>query len=109
MSAAKLTSCAAVAAAAAASMSTRSDRAYSESYFRFPFFSSSPSNSSSSTDQSSDNKSESPPPEETNKSGFDPESLERAANAIRGINKSPHAKKVFDFLEFNNLHIFVII
>ncbi|GAU18525.1 hypothetical protein TSUD_233970 [Trifolium subterraneum] len=95
MSAAKLTSCAAIAAAAAASMSTRSDRAYSESYFRFPFFSSSPSNSSSPTDQSSNNKSESPSSEEPNKSGFDPESLERAAKATREINSSRHAKKVF--------------
>ncbi|XP_045817386.1 ATPase family AAA domain-containing protein 3C [Trifolium pratense] len=98
MSTAKLTSCAAIAAAAAASMSTRSDRAYSESYFRFPFFSSSPSNSSSPTDQSSDNKSESPPSEESNNSGFDPQSFERAANASREIKNSPHFKKVKELL-----------
>jgi len=93
MSAAKLTSClAAATAAVAASISSQSNPAYSESFFRFPFFSSSPSP----TDQSSDNKSDSPPPEEEpSKSGFDPESLERAAKALREINNSPHAKKVF--------------
>lgn len=98
MAAARLTSCVAVTAAAVASISTSSDRAYAESYFRFPFFSSSPSGSPSSTDPASDSKSESPPPEDSKKSGFDPESLERGAKALREINNSTHAKKVFFFI-----------
>ncbi|CAL5188048.1 unnamed protein product [Lathyrus oleraceus] len=98
MSAAKLTSCVAVTAAAVASMTTRSDPAYSESFFRFPFFSSSPSNSPSPKDQSSDTKSESSSPEEPNNSGFNPESLEIAAEALRKINNSPYRKQVFDLM-----------
>merc|ERR1712176_803331 len=31
-----------------------------------------------------------------NTGGFDPEALERGAKALREINKSPHAKAVFD-------------
>lgn len=94
MAAARLTSCVAVTAAAVASMSTTSDRAYADSLFRFPFFSSSPSNSPSPTDQASDTKSEPPTPEEPKKSGFDPESLERGAKALREINSSPYSKQV---------------
>ncbi|RYQ80174.1 hypothetical protein Ahy_Scaffold1g106756 isoform B [Arachis hypogaea] len=98
MAAARLTTCAAV-AAAVASMSSLSDRAaHADSSFRFPFFSSSPSNSPSPSDPASDSKTEQPPPDEPNKSGFDPESLERGAKALREINSSPYSKQVFDLM-----------
>ncbi|XP_057759441.1 uncharacterized protein LOC130979912 [Arachis stenosperma] len=98
MAAARLTTCAAV-AAAVASMSSLSDRAaHADSSFRFPFFSSSPSNSPSPSDPASDSKTEKPPPNEPNKSGFDPESLERGAKALREINSSPYSKQVFDLM-----------
>ncbi|XP_015964125.1 uncharacterized protein LOC107487945 [Arachis duranensis] len=98
MAAARLTTCAAV-AAAVASMSSLSDRAaHADSSFRFPFFSSSPSNSPSPSDPASDSKMEQPPPDEPNKSGFDPESLERGAKALREINSSPYSKQVFDLM-----------
>ncbi|KAL1316430.1 hypothetical protein HN51_068623 [Arachis hypogaea] len=98
MAAARLTTCAAV-AAAVASMSSLSDRAaHADSSFRFPFFSSSPSNSPSPSDPASDSKTEQPTPDEPNKSGFDPESLERGAKALREINSSPYSKQVFDLM-----------
>lgn len=98
MAASKLTSCVAM-AAAAASLSTLSDRAYADSLFRFiPFSSSSPS--SAPMDQSTNANSESQGAaagEEPRGTGFDPEALERGAKALREINKSPNAKKVFIF------------
>ncbi|KAF8098989.1 hypothetical protein N665_0255s0062 [Sinapis alba] len=66
----------------------------------FPFFSSSPppppSDSPANQSSSSSDKSESKP--EPKGSGFDPESLERAAKALRDINSSPHSKQVFDLM-----------
>ncbi|RDX90586.1 ATPase family AAA domain-containing protein 3-A, partial [Mucuna pruriens] len=98
MAAARLTSCVAVTSAAVVSMSTFSDRAVADSPFRFPFFSSSPSNAPSPPNQASDTKSEPPATDEPNKSGFDPESLERGAKALREINSSSYSKQVFDLM-----------
>lgn len=98
MAAARLTSFVAVSSAAVVSMSTFSDRAYADSSFRIPFFSSSPSNAPAPPNQSSDGTSEPPAPEEPNKSGFDPESLERGAKALREINSSSYSKQVFDLM-----------
>jgi ATPase family AAA domain-containing protein 3A/B len=90
MAASKLSSCVAM-ATAVASLSTLSGRAYADGPFRFyPFSSSTPQG-----DQSSDAKSEAKPEgEESRGSGFDPESLERGAKALREINSSPFAKQV---------------
>lgn len=93
MAASRFSSCVAL-AAAAASLSTVSNRAYADGPFRFyPFSSSSSSSSSSSAqgEQTSNPKSEG---EESKGSGFDPESLERGAKALREINSSPHSKQV---------------
>lgn len=101
MAASKLYSCAAM-AAAGASLSTLSDRAYADSFFRFPpFFSSSSSSTPPPPDQITDAKSESQASaaaEEPRGSGFDPEALERGAKALREINSSTYAKQVFFFL-----------
>ncbi|CAN8257699.1 unnamed protein product [Cochlearia groenlandica] len=99
MSASRLCSAAAI-AAAFTSMSTSENRAYAESRFRFPFFSSSPpSDSPVDLSSSDDSKSKSKPEIEDSKgSGFDPESLERGAKALREINNSPHSKQVFDLM-----------
>ena len=92
MAASRLCSAAAIAAAfTSASMSP--NRAYADSRFRFPFFSSSSSTpSESQTDQPSPETK--PETDERKGSGFDPESLERGAKALREINKSPHSKQV---------------
>ncbi|XP_028788144.1 ATPase family AAA domain-containing protein 3C [Neltuma alba] len=97
MTAARLSPCVAVAAAVAA-MSTLSNKAYAETSFRFPFLPSSSPTSAPQADQNSDAKSESQAPDEPNKSGFDPESLERGAKALREINSSPYSKQVFDLM-----------
>nr|VDC59218.1 unnamed protein product [Brassica rapa] len=96
MAASRLCSAAAIAAAfTSASMSP--NRAYADSRFRFPFFSSSSSTpSESQTDQPSPETK--PETDERKGSGFDPESLERGAKALREINKSPHSKQVFDLM-----------
>lgn len=95
MAASRLCSAAAI-AAALTSMSTSSpNRAYADSRFRFPFFSSSsPTASESQTDQPSSEAK--PETDERKGSGFDPESLERGAKALREINKSPHSKQVMN-------------
>lgn len=102
MAAARLSPGVAMAAAAAA-MSTLSNKAHADSSFRFPFFSSSSSSSSTpQVDETSDTKSESGAAYEPKKSGFDPESLERGAKALREINNSPNAKQVYFLVpEFN--------
>ncbi|ESQ53439.1 hypothetical protein EUTSA_v10024668mg [Eutrema salsugineum] len=101
MAASRLCSAAAI-AAAFTSMSLSQNRAYADSRFRVPFYSSSPPTPSDSpANQSSpnSNKSESKPERDERKgSGFDPESLERAAKALREINSSPHSKQVFDLM-----------
>ena len=94
MSSARFSQCVATAAAVAA-MSNFSNKAYADSSFRFPFLSSSSSSSSDSQEnQNSEAKSESQPPDEPKKSGFDPESLERGAKALRKINSSAYARQV---------------
>ncbi|KAF4393302.1 hypothetical protein G4B88_002036 [Cannabis sativa] len=89
MAVSKISSCVAM-AAAAASLSTLSDSAYADSSFRFPFFSSS---SSSEKTENSKSDSDGAKAEESKGSGFDPESLERGAKALREINSSPNAKQ----------------
>ncbi|KAK8710402.1 hypothetical protein V6N13_145726 [Hibiscus sabdariffa] len=91
MAASRLSSCVAL-AAAAATASTLKNRAYADSPFWFPFSSSS---SGSQAEQSSNEKDET---EEPKGAGFDPEALERGAKALREINNSPNAKKVFDLM-----------
>jgi len=94
MAASRLCSAAAI-AAAFTSMSMSQNRAYADSRFRFPFFSSSPPAEESPTDHKSSSKSETKPDSDEPKgSGFDPESLERGAKALREINSSPHSKQV---------------
>lgn len=94
MAASRLCSAAAI-AAAFTSMSTSPNRAYADSRFRFPFFSSSSSTSTASESQTDQPSSEAKPETGERKgSGFDPESLERGAKALREINKSPHSKQV---------------
>ncbi|GLJ19588.1 hypothetical protein SUGI_0354450 [Cryptomeria japonica] len=40
------------------------------------------------------------PKEETRSKGFDPETLERGAKALREINSSSHAKRVFEIMRY---------
>lgn len=93
MAASRLSTFAAV-AAAAASFPALSNRAYADGPFRFSPFSSSPSPppQPQSEPPNSDAK---PAAADEPKGGFDPESLERGAKALREINSSPHAKQVF--------------
>ncbi|XP_058179083.1 uncharacterized protein LOC131297903 [Rhododendron vialii] len=101
MAASRLSTFAAVAAAAAAaSFPALSNRAYADGPFRFSPFSSSPSPPSQqqADPPNSDAKSAAPPAADEPKGGFDPESLERGAKALREINSSPHAKQVFEIM-----------
>ncbi|KAL6498110.1 hypothetical protein OROGR_028507 [Orobanche gracilis] len=84
----------------AASYSAAPDRAYADSPFRFyPFSSSAPSSSSTPEGPPTDNSVSDPQPAaEVTKRGFDPESLEIAAKALREINNSRHAKQVFELM-----------
>uniref|UniRef100_A0A5B6YTG2 Putative ATPase family AAA domain-containing protein 3 n=2 Tax=Davidia involucrata TaxID=16924 RepID=A0A5B6YTG2_DAVIN len=93
MAASKLSSVAAM-AVAAASLSTFPNRAYADAPFRFYPFSSSPTppTDSPNSDSKSATAAEEP------RGGFDPESLERGAKALREINSSPHAKQVFEVM-----------
>ncbi|KAL0925003.1 hypothetical protein M5K25_003308 [Dendrobium thyrsiflorum] len=81
------------AAAATAAVASLTSLAYADTAFRFPFLSS-PSppvtdgSSSASTSSSSSSSS----------GGFDPESLERGAKALREINSSPYAPQVFELM-----------
>ncbi|GER49643.1 AAA-type ATPase family protein [Striga asiatica] len=99
MTASRLSSLAA-AAAIAVSYSAASNRAYADSPFRFsPFSSSAPSSSSpSETAPAEISGSGTQPAVEDSKRGFDPESLERGAKALRQINNSQHAKQVFEVM-----------
>ncbi|KAK8694680.1 hypothetical protein V6N13_072227 [Hibiscus sabdariffa] len=91
MAASRLSTCVALAATATASAaSTLQNRTYADSLFRFPFSSSS---SGPQAEQSSNDESEEP-----KGAGFDPEALERGAKALREINNSPNAKRVFDLM-----------
>ena len=102
MAPSRVSSCIAM-AAAAASLSTLSNRAFADGPFNFYPFSSSSSSSSSSPspegDQTSKSKSDKKAQAEdsSRSSGFDPESLERGAKALREINSSPYSKQVFFF------------
>ncbi|KAL3376232.1 hypothetical protein AABB24_002934 [Solanum stoloniferum] len=103
MAASKLSSMAAMAAAAAiaATSSTIPNRAYADSPFRFnPFSSSSPSvpSSSSETPQTDSAESDAKDSSEDSRGGFNPESLERGAKALKEINSSPYHKQVFDVM-----------
>ncbi|KAL0332561.1 UNVERIFIED_CONTAM: hypothetical protein Scaly_2157600 [Sesamum calycinum] len=98
MAASRLSSMA-VAAAIAASYSATANRAYADAPFRFSPFSSAPSSSAPPEPPPADTSgSDSRPAVEVSKGGFDPESLERGAKALREINKSPHAKQVFEVM-----------
>ncbi|KAL0350352.1 UNVERIFIED_CONTAM: ATPase family AAA domain-containing protein 3 [Sesamum radiatum] len=98
MAASRLSSLA-VAAAIAASYSATANRAYADAPFRFSPFSSAPSSSAPPEPPPADTSgSDSRPAVEVSKGGFDPESLERGAKALREINKSPHAKQVFEVM-----------
>ncbi|XP_015067161.1 ATPase family AAA domain-containing protein 3C [Solanum pennellii] len=103
MAASKLSSMAAMAAAAAiaAASSTIPNRAYADSPFRFnPFSSPSPSvpSSSSESPQTDSSESDAKDSSEDSRGGFNPESLERGAKALREINSSPYHKQVFDVM-----------
>ncbi|TMX01636.1 hypothetical protein EJD97_024070 [Solanum chilense] len=103
MAASKLSSMAAMAAAAAiaATSSTIPNRAYADSPFRFnPFSSPSPSvpSSSSESPQTDSSESDAKDSSEDSRGGFNPESLERGAKALREINSSPYHKQVFDVM-----------
>ncbi|XP_042505998.1 ATPase family AAA domain-containing protein 3-like [Macadamia integrifolia] len=88
---------------AVASASLAAEHAYADGPFSFSPFSSSPQPSPP----------QAPPPEEpkdepkrvrndnprTTSAGFDPEALERGAKAVREIEKSPQAKKVFELMK----------
>lgn len=93
MAASKLSSLAAIAAAATSYTlsSSSSNRAYADGPFRFNPFSSPPPPPESSD---SEPKSE----VEVSKGGFDAESLERGAKALREINSSPYKKQVFEVM-----------
>jgi len=91
---------AAMAAAAVASSSMNYNRCYAESSSWFsPFYSSrsSPENDVKSADQSSPASAGKSADEDPGgrASGFDPESLERGAKALREINSSSYAKQVW--------------
>ncbi|XP_043710979.1 ATPase family AAA domain-containing protein 3-like isoform X2 [Telopea speciosissima] len=97
MAASRISSCAAMAAAVASLSYT--DRVYADGPFRLFSFSSPPSTSQA--DQTNPPKVE-PKPEaeepQRGSSGFDPESLERGAKALREINNSKYAKQVFELM-----------
>ncbi|KAJ3692500.1 hypothetical protein LUZ60_012850 [Juncus effusus] len=88
---------AAVTATAAAAAVMSSDVAYADGSFFFPFRSSpAPAAAPAQESQPSGNDSSEPPSGPTG--GFDPESLERGAKALREINSSPLAKQVFELM-----------
>ncbi|KAG8383982.1 hypothetical protein BUALT_Bualt04G0070400 [Buddleja alternifolia] len=100
MATSRLTSLAAAAAAMSVSYSAATNNhhhAYADSRFRFnPFSSSSSAPPEAPTTETSG--SDAKPAVEVSKGGFDPESLERGAKALREINNSPHAKQVFEVM-----------
>lgn len=82
----------AAAATAATCLTARSNMAHADGPFRFlPFSSSSPADSQTPSPAGSDSKAAEV---EDSRGGFDPESLERGAKALREINSSPYSKKV---------------
>lgn len=96
-----LSKCAAsTAVAAAAAFSTLSNTAYADGSFRFSPFSRPQAPAPPQDDAAVDGGDSKPSGEESGgrSSGFDPESLERGAKALREINKSPYSKQVFDLM-----------
>ncbi|KAH7659056.1 ATPase family AAA domain-containing protein 3A/B protein [Dioscorea alata] len=102
--------CTAVAASTLAAAVMAMDRAYADGPFHFPLFSSpssasSPAAASPAVPPAGDPR---PTPEElprvrndnprTTAAGFDPEALVRGAEAVREIDKSHNAKKVFELM-----------
>ncbi|XP_051140805.1 uncharacterized protein LOC127258146 [Andrographis paniculata] len=85
------------AAGMAVSYSAATNIAYADGPFRFNPFSSSAPSSEASSAGASDSDSQ-PAVEVSTKRGFDPESLERGAKALREINSSSHSKQVFDVM-----------
>ncbi|KAK1273245.1 hypothetical protein QJS04_geneDACA012186 [Acorus gramineus] len=95
-------------AIASASVAMSAETAYADGRFSFLFPSSSSSTPAAPTAAPSGNESgevekEEPRPRNDNPrttaTGFDPEALERGAKALREINKSPDAKKVFELMK----------
>ncbi|KAI3842150.1 hypothetical protein MKX03_012758 [Papaver bracteatum] len=92
MFASKITTCAAALTVAAAT-ATLNNSVYADGAFRFsPFFSSS---SSSQNNGTTDSKDKTSSVDDEPKGGFDPESLESAAKALREINNNRYSKEVF--------------
>ncbi|KAJ0962873.1 hypothetical protein J5N97_027995 [Dioscorea zingiberensis] len=79
---ASLRASSAAAAAAAATVAILVERAHADSFFRSSSASSTPADTSGSSSSR----------------GFDPESLERGAKALREINSSPYSKQVFELM-----------
>ncbi|KAK1327246.1 hypothetical protein QJS10_CPA01g02974 [Acorus calamus] len=95
-------------AIASASVAMSAETAYADGRFGFLFPSSSSSTPAAPTATPSGNASgevekEEPRPRNDNPrttaTGFDPEALERGAKALRELNKSPDAKKVFELMK----------
>ncbi|KAM3342931.1 ATPase family AAA domain-containing protein 3C [Capsicum galapagoense] len=98
MTGSRLFSVAAMAAAAAiaATSSSFPTRAYADSPFRFYPFSSETTPPPPQTADTSE--SDAKDSTEDSRGGFNPESLERGAKALREINSSPYHKQVFDVM-----------
>lgn len=92
MFASKITTCAAALTVAAAT-ATLNNPVYADGAFRFSPFSS--SSSSSQNNGTTDSKDETSSVDDEPKGGFDPESLESAAKALREINNNRYSKEVF--------------
>ncbi|MCL7051779.1 hypothetical protein MKW94_028756 [Papaver nudicaule] len=85
-----------VAAAFVAATATLNNPAHADGSYRFnPFTSSS---SSSQNNETTDSKDETSSADDEPKRGFDPESLESAAKALREINNNRYAKLVFKLM-----------
>ncbi|XP_072987068.1 uncharacterized protein [Typha latifolia] len=97
-----------VVSAAVAAAALAAERAYADGPFRFPTFSSPPPAAPLQEAPATAPSPEEPEKREESKvrndnprttaAGFDPEALERGAKALREINKSPQAKKVFELM-----------
>ncbi|KAJ3680677.1 hypothetical protein LUZ60_016955 [Juncus effusus] len=96
-------------ASAAAASWFNAERAYADGPFKLPGFSSSASPTATAAAPEGETKAGNEETKEESKkvrndnprttaSGFDPEALERGAKALREINSSPQAKKVFELM-----------
>ncbi|XP_047322622.1 ATPase family AAA domain-containing protein 3-like [Impatiens glandulifera] len=89
------------ATAVAGSLPAFVNHVYADSPFRFPSFLSSsppPSPPEAAADTRNPDSKSAPSSVEESKGGFDPESLERGAKALREINSSPYSKQVFEVM-----------